>query len=643
MSNDVMNAKESIRQILSGLAVKTVVCIDDIYVLDKYNVESVIGLLSLEEAQTNPGKYMSLLPGVPLDANNDEVWKRALRQYWDTLTDTERKVLLDDISRSLDYSGDIEKDLQSASLLRDLIPEGIDLIELGPAEWSQSADETLHKGTLFLFDHNLRHAGYSDAHGLTLLDSAISAHAGQPVICGLLTHTATETNERSRNEALAKQIHRERSEFLVLSKDRLSDPIRFAHGLKMMSLNYARDSLSTEVGRIAAEAADCANKELMNVDIYDFDYMVLDSSKEEGIWEAETLFRLFEIVRRDEFRRSAFDVHNRAALDQRISQIRRIHEVDTIPGEDRYPSAQRWKIRCLELYENGQFINEAHLPLELGDIFQIGKSKYILLAQPCDLMVRDSSGGRVEVVSLVKITENAPENPSSGVSFTLDWFSESGKKAYVKFRSRCHVAVIVLDLAVFNHDGSCRLDFAGTVPPILHSPWKQRFLKVKRHFQKHRKRINTLLDSITKASIPGPARKLLEESLVRQMTLSDLKISLDYEQIKHDILAFGIRRIGRYRQPDAMRLLSSYFAFLNRSARELDYASPEYIANGVWRCPSSERALYVGSEKKGSKFHRRDCRYARQIPSESRLCFESQDCAVKYGHQPCKVCKPTET
>ena len=48
---------------------------------------------------------------------------------------------------------------------------------------------------------------------------------------------------------------------------------------------------------------------------------------------------------------------------------------------------------------------------------------------------------------------------------------------------------------------------------------------------------------------------------------------------------------------------------------------------------------YIGSWK-GMKFHRIECRYAKEIEERNSEDFETRDEAIKDGFKPCKVCKP---
>jgi hypothetical protein len=579
MNERTIAAQRAIEQVLAGLHIETVVCVDDVYGMeDAYSkVELAIGWFT-EALSLGKAEDCSALLEEPsfFDVSDDEIWKRRLRDRWQELGAEERITILDNLAVILGTEVEIKRDQESASLLKDLIPKD-KLRELSPADWERKkeiiTEEAVEgKCLLCLFDHNLQGAyGYTDNGGILFLEKMISSRGDRPVICGLLTHTIKEGDEIARSSQFADKHGLRREDLLVLSKDRLSDPMRFAHGLKMMSLNHARDFLTSQVKGIAEEAGKRANDELMKVDVYNFDYMVLRSSEKEGVWEAETLFRLFEILRRAAFRNEAFTPENRTALDDRIAQIRAIREVETLADEQEYPPNQRWEIRRLELYEDGEFINQAHLPLELGDIFETGRKKYILIAQPCDLMVREDGSRRAKSVVLARITlPQVPQNLNRSFNFLLEYFDlGSREKGAVKFQQTYHISPEVLDLAVFNSDGQCKFDPSATLP-LLHTPWRNRFEEIREIFQQHQVRLDERYEHFT--DLGDEAEEYLRGSLTQKLTMSNLDIFFAYD---HGVFELDLQRVGRYRQPGATRLLSHYVACLSREAEEHDFAMLE--------------------------------------------------------------------
>jgi hypothetical protein len=74
------------------------------------------------------------------------------------------------------------------------------------------------------------------------------------------------------------------------------------------------------------------------------------------------------------------------------------------------PTEMEIRVRRLEWFDDGDEINQQHLPLELGDIFEIASKPnklFILVAPPCDLMMRQD-GKRHHTVENGLLLEATP-------------------------------------------------------------------------------------------------------------------------------------------------------------------------------------------------------------------------------------------
>ena len=92
-------------------------------------------------------------------------------------------------------------------------------------------------------------------------------------------------------------------------------------------------------------------------------------------------------------------------LEEISAKLRLVSNVP--PDSKTFPiTPNAWEIQHKELYENPSYINKNHLPIELGDIFKKGSKKYILLAQPCDLMIRSNGKREPELIRVPLIEIN---------------------------------------------------------------------------------------------------------------------------------------------------------------------------------------------------------------------------------------------
>ena len=122
----------------------------------------------------------------------------------------------------------------------------------------------------------------------------------------------------------------------------------------------------------------------------DFDRIVFGSSRREGVWEPDTLLRVFGILMRREARSQLYqdaDISTAVAEARRISAI---PEDVAAALDEESASPEVLRIQRFESYESDDELNQFHVPIELGDIFERDSNgqRYILLVQPCDLMVR---------------------------------------------------------------------------------------------------------------------------------------------------------------------------------------------------------------------------------------------------------------
>lgn len=219
-------------------------------------------------------------------------------------------------------------------------------------------------------------------------------------------------------------------------------------------------------------------------------------------------------------------------------------------------------IQKAELFDPPELLNPTHIPTDLGDIFEVGSEQYyILLAQPCDLMIRGHA--RPDTATLVKIQtyEATDDDPAEISNFRLRHFvSQPGNKTFVRFRNSFHVSLTVLDLAVFDDEGRCRISLPDADTEkysTLHAPWRKRFEVLRRHYNTTHKEFQKIYKQ---------ASKYQKKALRRLLLCSNKDIELNYDAT--GIFDFAIRRVGRCRMPLSVQLLSAYFSFLSRNPQE---------------------------------------------------------------------------
>ena len=364
--------------------------------------------------------------------------------------------------------GNETDDVADVSILGQLIPEDR-LVSLSPAQWESQEDQLLQDSkdqhTLFLFDQDFSTAGGDSEGGIKIIASLLTRNDTEGLICGLLTHTVTPETQPQQWADLSNAHGIPRDRFVVIPKLHLSKaPILFAQTLKFAVLSPNFTELKRKTTDIIAAAATVAADRVENVSIYDLDHIVFQVSADEGLWEPDMLFRLHTMFHRQESRRLA---HDGDALEAIAAKLRSVSGIPTM-RDLLPPPDSAWALQREELYEFEEHINKNLLPLELGDIFErVGADsvkKYILLAQPCDLMVR-GDGKRHPELHRVPLAEVVPGDKAPYYSEEMPYFATSpAKKWFVKFKTVHFVRSSLLDLCVFNKDGLAKMIFDGNAP-----------------------------------------------------------------------------------------------------------------------------------------------------------------------------------
>ena len=318
--------------------------------------------------------------------------------------------------------------------------------------------------------------------------------------------------------------------------------------------------LKQKTAKIIGEAASTAGSRVDAISIYDLDHIVFQVSAEEGLWEPDMLFRLHALFHRLESRRLA---HEGGELE---TIARRLRSVSHIPTSTKFtPPSTAWEIQKSELFEAAEYLNENHLPLELGDIFQktgsTSKKRYILLAQPCDLMVR-SDGKRQPEVAHVPVAEVVSTPDQSPYAVEMECFGNSRNERWcVKLKQVHQVSAWLLDLCVFNNGGSATMIVGDEAPVGIRPAWQARYSILAKLVERRLKRLD-LLSPVQEKFKSGPTCDLLNEGLFKGMVV---------DQNGRRGVEYNCCRVGRLSRARAFGLLTAYTGFLSRPAYDRSF------------------------------------------------------------------------
>ena len=572
---DIAGARLAVKAILEALHVTRVVCVDDIYE-DQPTVEDVIVAASSLE----PPALAELLPEFENIPDDQDILKDQVRHLWlqlDAATRADRADKILAAARLHDDSA-TEDDPGDASILNDLLPTGM-LVTLTPKQWEEQQQTLVAQDrenrTLFLFDQDLSAKGGDEQGGIKIIAALLAKNANANMICGLLTHTITPRAQLRRWKELSNTYDISPDRFLVIPKRYLSeDPIVFAQNLKLLALSPDFVEFKKKTRQLIEDASAAAASRIDEINIYDLDYMVFQVADLEGMWEPDMLFRLHALFHRLESRRLA---HIGGELETIASRLRAVSQIPTQAKV--VPESSTWMIQREELYEPADYLNQNHLPIEVGDIFERtdadSRKRYILLAQPCDLMVRKNGRrspeiARVPIAEVVRRTEDDPPKQST----ELVYFGNPGEHWYVNLKQVHQVRVCVLDLCVFGEDGVAKIQPDAVVADKIRPAWKARYKELAKLFRKRLTRVALMAekqgDSADISTLKQQLRKQLSTELLREEPFRGSLAQIDGKTA----IVFDCRRIGRLFGARAYGLLMDYTSCIGRIAYDRDFGQP---------------------------------------------------------------------
>lgn len=578
-ANQLKETQEALQQLFEMEGIKQVICVDDHYrEFPGDFINDVIGnleTLDFGSLGQIPEKIADLKDIKFWEDDEAETWKSQLKKKWEDADVEKKRNLIYQINQLFPHIPDFDKDndIKHSGILENILDPsiGVEFKGISFTEWKNSSDNLLKEEmvdqTLFLFDRDFSKEGGSKEEGIKIIQNLQGKE--KQIWCGLLSHTFTSKDEYKTWKEFADKYDIDKDRFVLIAKVRLTeDQLGFARMLRLTVMNKYCENLKDKVSDIIKETFEESQRKIDELDIYDFEHIVFRSSYEEGIWEPDTLFRLYNIYQKRNARQRAFDDPDLRACTGKIRELSSI----SISNIDEHIS-ELWRIQRQELYEEREYINNLHLPIDLGDIFQKtdgnSRKKFILLAQPCNLMVRADApkGKRAHDFNEVVLAEIVDEPKDPIDSYELLYFDDkTGNHKYVYFRNTYTVLLCILDLCVFNKNGQAKMASNDICPASIPPSWEIRFKILKKLFERIIKRYKKSMEKKYDKTILDLL--LPKSSFYKSRGLFEAKI--DLKKNKESII-YDCQRIGRLCFPRAGEMLTKYAHYISRSAFEHDF------------------------------------------------------------------------
>lgn len=427
---------------------------------------------------------------------------------------------------------------------------------------------------------DLNESGGADERGLAML--AELAGRGSKAIAFILTHAATEetegTEERRLREGLGDPGDSLAMPVTVIAKKRLERGIAtaFEVGFKRAGLRSALHRVLVAARSTIIPAFDDAAKTLLQIAPEPLERHVYIRGRAEGVSELHVVERSVSAVISQQLRK--FFGSDTVAIES-LKSLRSLGDVE-LPGPAPDAKEALASLRRAEVWDDEETVNSAWSPLANGDVFQLDGSeeetrnqrrRFVLLGQPCDLILRASGTRGQNEAMLITLKEDQGGEQREKVPrlpFLLD-----GKHWKLDFSDIAYVRLDVLDLACFRQDGRVRLDVGHAASPSL-LPGLAAVYRGRTEY----------LDGLLAAAAPTEA-PALDEKLF--LTMSDSRFLKDVRigqrkaaraadrgtqrEALPERVAWNLRRIGRIRVPYSSALLEQMLLLMGRRAFDLDF------------------------------------------------------------------------
>ncbi|MDR2409854.1 MAG: hypothetical protein LBE13_17335 [Bacteroidales bacterium] len=552
--NEIASTQKDIKKVFDILEISKVVYVDD-----DFNFEFEKILL--------PGNRDLILHDYfpMITVTDEEIQNKQIRDQWVKL-DHKTKVEINQKILGKDYNA-TEIDNKAISAFFEILPQEM-LYPISPYQWIEEKEKLLQNGKniLFLFDQDLKTAEGRNEDGIKIIKE-ISQN--REIISALFTQTVSKDGCMQSRDKLSKKYKIQKERFFVVPKEILpNDTLYFIFLLKMTILTGNFVKFKKEANAILTGVLKKAKKKIDEIGIEDFDHIMFKAPGKEGQWEPDMFFRLYSHFQRKDFYTTAYA---NTKLQEMISKIRLVSNIPDTSASFIIPS-KAWEIQHSELYEDGDYLNKSHLPIELGDIFEktdsTSSKKYILLVQPCDLMLR-GNGFRARKENRFALLEMKISNERQYKTMFEEevvYFGDTPEqKWFVKFKDVHFIKDYILDLCVYNDDGIARFDSDVNEKENIRPSLTNRYILIKEKIEKESKYGEELIKNIE------PKDATINTKIMEIFFHDDL-FQGKYAKIdKGYTIIYNCKRIGRLNRSRATGLLMSYTSTIQRPAYEMDF------------------------------------------------------------------------
>jgi hypothetical protein len=568
---------------LQELGFAHVVYVDDAFDRDPVDRDALKGWLSVVGNRTKVKVALSSQDGCP--EPGDDQFEALFATFADDEANSEkltaiRKAVDAEIDKEADGDDEDEHrrhatDRIIGSTLSEIMNgvQGVSYTPLGLDSWALQklalVQRAKNERTLFVFDQELSEQQTGDVEIKSLVQSLDNSETVYILLSFKVEHNREHEKTRElQGDGVPATAIPKRGLEATICDGKLSIRIKAAIMAKVA------DPIHKAFQMAMRASSKSVAKRVESLTGLEFDELVMRSSNREGIHELDTLIRIYTYGFSGELRRL---LRGKRSIHSAIEQARK-YSVDAKSNTDGIGDVA-WKLYREELYDSGEYINDCNAPLDAGDIFQLtgqdgqDLGAFILIAQPCDMMVRTKTGLRKAndlLLAAIKTPETANDLKAKK-AFELPFYEETaGKSRLIDFSQVFRIDGRLLDLCCLHSDGVARIS-ASDRPKGLSPGWMKRWDDVLKGF------VTDMLESLEAWEKKSAEQRAIGEILPKHVVLlngqSRIKTTVERQGRKKHVFV-GIERTQRLSNAIAAEMLRAFGDYLSRPARPHALADP---------------------------------------------------------------------
>lgn len=368
---------------------------------------------------------------------------------------------------SADYNNEREKLNAFLSELKNngCVDEYFTFGSTDEAEKFDCTSRGLDEGSiLWLLDQNFSRVGESSEAGIQLAENIINRQthgksSNYVYIVSEITKADSENDiEDEFDSYLSDHCSLDNRSFIYyISKRRLfsNDNDRIAKSLSQGFKRKVCYELFQIYSDCMKDSLDAANAILSKVKQKTLNYLFTQQVGGNGESYSDFAARFVQIFYDNEYNRAVAQKHNLIVEKTRFyekltevvkDQVGHLNTISDIIKE----------YREVELYN--KHINLQHSEITTGDVFEVDGNYYVLVSQSCDTFIRPEGNRKLEYATLLSIGIHTDKTHVHNHAYPLNYFPGMGKGSAVLLQSFISVPFEILDLCVFNRDGSATLE-----------------------------------------------------------------------------------------------------------------------------------------------------------------------------------------